>query len=152
MRFGLYGNGGKKLGTVNASLKTRISVPVVVASRAVAHKQMISAKDVAMKLAPYRLGQRAYAELKQVIGKRARTVLTAGKPVNVGSVEEPPLVLRGQDVMVTARIGRMVISHRGKAMGRGAAGDIVTIKNLETGGVYSARVLRDGKLELVAAP
>jgi len=64
-----------------------------------------------------------------------------GRPINSKDVAPAPMVRKGAVVEVVAGDGSMAITMKGLAMGSGAAGDAITIRNMDTRKDFPARVV-----------
>ncbi len=101
-----------------------------------------------------RAGRRArdartiYASREFLIGKVARRTLLRGRPIPRNAVREPDVVSRGKSVLVSYRSGRLLITAYATALQSGRAGDIVSLRNIDSGTVISGRVLKDGTVQL----
>ncbi|MBN1256476.1 MAG: flagellar basal body P-ring formation protein FlgA [Planctomycetes bacterium] len=149
INYGLYDQNCQRLGDIDAYLKIEVRIPAVTATRAVARGDIISEMDVEICMVSLNEGRNSYSSLEEVVGMRTKTSLPAGKTIQTGKIEIMPIVQRGQNVSVSAKIGRIHVRQRGIAMQSGAAGDIIPVKNQQSGKSYPARIYADGRLELV---
>ena len=113
----------------------------VVATRTIRAKTLISADDLTLVSAelPGALGDPVLA-----IGQEARVSIYAGKPVKIGDVGPPTLVQRNQLVTLIYLTGGLSISTEGRALDRGADGDVLRVMNLGSKNTVSGRVGPDG--------
>lgn len=113
----------------------------VVATRTIRAKTLISADDLTLVSAelPGALGDPALA-----IGQEARVSIYAGKPVKIGDVGPPTLVQRNQMVTLIYLTGGLSISTEGRALDRGAEGEVLRVMNLGSKNTVSGRVGPDG--------
>ncbi len=80
----------------------------------------------------------------QVEGKVARRTLLPGRPIPVSALREAWLVEQGRPVEAVFRAGVLSISATAVALQSGAAGDLVRLRNADSGKVFSGTVLDDG--------
>ena len=113
----------------------------VVATRTIRAKTLISADDLTLVSAelPGALDDPVLA-----IGQEARVSIYAGKPVKIGDVGSPTLVQRNQMVTLIYLTGGLSISTEGRALDRGAEGEVLRVMNLGSKNTVSGRVGPDG--------
>jgi flagella basal body P-ring formation protein FlgA len=83
-----------------------------------------------------------------LIGKIARRTLLPGVPISATAVTEPRLIVNGARVRVVFVEGGMTITTYGSALQAGGAGDIVSIRNLDSGLTVSGVVQPDGSVRV----
>ena len=81
-------------------------------------------------------------------GKVARRTLLAGQPVQVNAVRDPYLVNQGKSSLVVFESGRLTISTQAIALDNGGVGDVVKLRNPDSGVVIQGTVERDGTIRL----
>lgn len=84
-------------------------------------------------------------------GMAARRSLRAGEVLRQSMVVTPPLVKRGQQVRIVARVDQVEVSMAGEAMDTGVRGALVRVKN-SSGTVIRARVVEAGVVEPADLP
>jgi len=85
-----------------------------------------------------------------LVGKIARRTLLPGQPVPVSAVRDPYLVMQGKTALVVFEHGGLIISMQALALQNGGAGDIVTLRNVDSGTVIKGTVAFDGSIRLDA--
>ena len=83
-------------------------------------------------------------------GKVARRTLLPGRYIPSNSLREAWLVEQGAAVQVTFIAGALVISATAVTLEPGAAGDLVKVRNLDSGKVFSGTVMADGSIRVGA--
>ena len=83
-----------------------------------------------------------------LVGKAARRTLLPGKPISPMAVDAPRLVVLGAQVKLVFAEDGLVITTYGQALQNGAAGDIVRVRNQDSGLVVSGRVQPDGSIRV----
>lgn len=99
---------------------------VSVLARAVARGEVLAADDFDMADRTAAQGRGALAAA-DAGGKEAMRNLPAGSVVRMSDVVVPRLVRRGEPVQVTVKSGGLAIATTGRALGSGAAGDLVRV-------------------------
>lgn len=79
-------------------------------------------------------------------GRIARRTLLAGQLVPVDAIREPFAVKQGQVVPITYTSGALSIVGLGSPLKSGAIGDVVGVRNVETGIVVTGRIMPDGTI------
>jgi flagellar basal body P-ring formation protein FlgA len=79
-----------------------------------------------------------------LIGKTARRTLLPGQPIPKQAIREPYLVLQGKNVTVMFQEGTIVITGAALALESGAAGDLISARNPDSGIVIRGVVQSDG--------
>jgi flagella basal body P-ring formation protein FlgA len=91
-----------------------------------------------------------YADsLDKVVGKVARRTLVAGRTIPVAALQEPFTVKRGTNVRLTFSSARMVITARGAPAEDAMVGEVIKVRNLDSGMTVSGTVMADGSVEVV---
>jgi flagellar basal body P-ring formation protein FlgA len=83
-----------------------------------------------------------------LIGKVARRTLLPGRPVPAIAVAEPDLVERGSPVEIVYRDGGLTILAQATALEAGSAGDVLRVRNADSGLIINATVQADGSLRV----
>ena len=89
------------------------------------------------------LGRRA-----DLIGKVAKRTLLPGQAVAASSVALPKLVTIGAMVRVVFEESGLTITAYASALQAGAAGDLVSVRNLESGVTLSGIIAADGTIHV----
>ena len=81
-----------------------------------------------------------------LIGREARTILYAGRPVALADTAPPALVERNGRVVLRYRAGPLRITAEGRALGRAAAGEAITALNVDSRTTVAGIVAPDGSV------
>ncbi|MYZ46978.1 flagellar basal body P-ring formation chaperone FlgA [Propylenella binzhouense] len=92
----------------------------------------------------------AAPNLEAVIGKVARRTLLPEQPIPVNALGEPNIIARGASVQVVFREGGLVITAYGSALEPGRVGDVVRVRNIDTGLVIFGVIQSDGTVRVGA--
>ncbi len=115
----------------------------VTAARTIRSQSILTENDITM-LSMAVPG--AVSDPAQVIGKEARVVLYAGRPIRPSDIGPPAIVRRNQIVTLQYRSGNLLIAVEGRALGRGGVGDTLRVMNLASRVTVSGRVAADGSV------
>lgn len=138
-----------------APVRWRLYVPVqvdafadvVVARRALPRGHSLERADLAVeKRNLARLGQGFYREPAALESWVTRRPLAAGAALTPVAVTRPRLVRNGESVALLASANGVKVVARGTALGDGAAGQTVRVRNASSGRVVEGRVIARGKV------
>ena len=88
----------------------------------------------------------------QAVGMQTRMAIYQGRPVTAGALRAPVLVSRNQLVRIAFDAGALRIETEGRALGEGAAGDVIRVMNLGSRSTITALVRDDGTLVATSSP
>lgn len=113
----------------------------LVATRTIRAQTVIGPEDLTLVAAdlPGALDDPALA-----LGLETRVAIYAGRPVRPGDLGAATLVSRNQVVPLIYLAGGLTIATEGRALARGAEGDVVRVINLSSRSTVSGRVGPDG--------
>ena len=80
----------------------------------------------------------------------ARRTLLPGQPVQVNAIRDPYLVNQGKASLVVFENGGLTITTQAIALENGGAGDVVNLRNPDSGVMIQGTVERDGTVRLGA--
>lgn len=101
----------------------------------------VSARD-ARSDSPFAL---SYAD---VVGKSSRRTLLPGYPIPLLALENPRLIRNGSPVKMVYVDGALSIETTGAAMQDGGAGDLILVRNVDSGVNVNGRVQPDGSVKV----
>lgn len=114
---------------------------VLVAARMIPARTVLTAADLAVKPGE---NPAAMTDPAQAIGLETRVALYPGRPVHGSDLAPPGMVERNQIVTLVFRSGGLTIRAEGRALDRGAVGDLVKVMNLSSRNTTTGHVLPDG--------
>lgn len=117
------------------------SAETVIALRNIRPSEVIAALDLGLVSKPV---PGAAESIADVLGKEAKTMLYAGRPVYLANLTEPALVERNQIIDLRFSSSGLAIETEGRALGRGALGEIVRVMNLSSRTTVTATVSGPG--------
>ncbi|MBM4351799.1 MAG: flagellar basal body P-ring formation protein FlgA [Deltaproteobacteria bacterium] len=138
----LFRANGREVGKTRVNGRVGIYTDVVVAAHYLGKHHELQAKDVqwvsrSLSLLPHDF----LSEMKEVLGKRMTIAINRGEVLRAGIVEEPPLLRRGDRVMLLAESRQVKITTVGEVREEGRRGDRIKLVNLATRKEVSGRVL-----------
>ncbi|MCD2183433.1 flagellar basal body P-ring formation chaperone FlgA [Rhizobium sp. GN54] len=92
-----------------------------------------------------------YAErIEAVDGLVTRRTLVAGRIILVSSLREPFAVSRGKAVRLVFQNGPLMITASGSPLDDAAVGDLIKVRNLDSGVIVTGTVMEDRTVHVVA--
>jgi flagellar basal body P-ring formation protein FlgA len=85
-----------------------------------------------------------------VVGKVARRTLLQGQPIPVAGTRDPYIVAQGSTALVVFETGGLTITANAMALQNGGVGDVVTLRNVDSGSIIRGTVAADGTVRLGA--
>ena len=83
-----------------------------------------------------------------LIGKAARRTLLPGKAIPTMAIVDPKVVLNGSQVRVVFEEGGLTITTYATALQAGAVGDVIKLRNPESGILLSGMIQPDGSVRI----
>jgi flagella basal body P-ring formation protein FlgA len=122
----------------------------VIPSRIIYPGETIAAD--ALRMAKVRKGKPATVafahEPQELIGKVAKRTLLPGRFVPLSAVRDAFLVQQGAPVQVLFEQDGLTISMTAVTLQPGSAGDVVKVRNVDSGATFSAIVMADGTVKV----
>ena len=98
---------------------------------------------------PARLGSGPFVRSRTaLVGKMARLTLLPGRAIPFAAVGNPRLVVNGGEVTLIYAEGGLVIVTNGAAMQDGTLGDLIKVRNSDSGVTVSGVVQADGSVRV----
>lgn len=90
---------------------------------------------------------RSIAEVEGMVSKRT---LLPGRTIPVSGLRPPYAINRGANIRLTFTIGNMTISASGTPLADAVVGDVIKVRNLDSGVIVTGTVLADGTVQVMA--
>lgn len=92
-----------------------------------------------------------YAEtLSEVTGMLSTKTLLPGRTIPLTSLKRPYAVTRGSKLRLVVSIGNLTISAGGSPMDDANIGDVIRVRNLDSGQIVNGTVMADGTVQVMA--
>jgi flagella basal body P-ring formation protein FlgA len=144
--FSVNGHFEKKVWT---TATVEVWGPVVVTRKPLGRYKPIVEDDIvlqSMDLA--KLSSNVVTDPEAVLGKRTKRAIGAQTPLRADSVELPPLVKRGDLVVIIAQSKGLKITTRGVVKKKGRLGDRIPVVNMDSKKVLYARVIDSNTVQV----
>lgn len=109
-------------------------------SRNINRGDIIREADIAYVETANARGHLFVREAEDLIGKEARRPLAAQTPLRTSDIIAPVLVKKGALVTLSFQIDGMRLSHQGVALTAGSAGDVISVRNVQSDRLLKAVV------------
>lgn len=90
------------------------------------------------------------SSLSEVEGKISKRTLLPGRTIPVSALRDPFAVRRGASLRLTFTVGNMLISASGTSLADGIVGDLIKVRNIDSGIVVSGTIMADGTVQVMA--
>lgn len=127
------------------ALAAPASAESLVAARAIVGSTVVSETDIRFTR---REIEGALSDPASVIGREAKVTIYAGRPIRAGDLRAPALIERNDIVRLRYRYGGLIIEADGRALGRGAAGERISVMNMTSRTTLSGIVRKNGFVEV----
>jgi flagella basal body P-ring formation protein FlgA len=117
----------------------------LIATRTIRAQSVIAAQDVAQVAADI---PGALTSPDQAIGLETTVTLYAGRPLHQADLAAPTLVERNQGVRLVYQSSGLTILVDGRALERGAVGDMISVMNLSSHLTVKGVVAPDGSISV----
>lgn len=134
---------------VNVVAEIEAHMPVVMPVRFIKPHETIHAEDVLMR--DYSLPTLMQDFLKSentAIGKKATRLLPPNMPIQETFIAEPPVIHKGDRVIIKAHSGGLLVQTVGIAKGTGEPGKMIAVENQRSKREVMGRVLEAGVVEV----
>lgn len=88
--------------------------------------------------------------IDEVAGMISQRTLLPGRTIQVNALRQPFAVKRGTTVRLTFAVGSLVISASGTPLENASVGDVIRVRNLDSGVTVSGTVMGDGSVQVMA--
>jgi len=147
-RVGLFIN-GQFLKTINVVGEVKAQATVTTPVRWIKPKEVLVKKDVtAMTVDVPSLTHDFILDSDDVIGKQALRPLPPRKPIRKIMLDDPPIVHKGDRVMIEVRKGGLLVQAVGLAKAAGKSGDTILVQNKNSGREVFGTILSAGLVEV----
>ncbi len=134
----------KKLNLVG-SVERSVEIPVL--RNPLRNGDIISKNDLDWINVPEKkLQHNTVMRESDLVGMTPRRISHANKALLSNELEQPQLVDRGENVLITFKNGPLVLTTKGKALQSGAKGDIIRVTNLNSHRTVNASVTSENQV------
>jgi flagella basal body P-ring formation protein FlgA len=124
----------------------REMIEVATLTRTLRQGEVVKGSDVTIERRPKAEAGLEGVSPEQAIGLAAKAPLRAGQALRQSDLTKPLIVQRNEPVTITYEVPGIVLTVRGKAAESGAAGDIVSVLNIQSNRTVQATVTGQGRV------
>ncbi len=96
------------------------------------------------------LGGGYASELSEVTGMLSTKTLLPGRTIPVAMLKKPYTITRGSKLRLVVSVGNLTISAGGSPMDDANVGDVIRVRNLDSGQIVNGTVMADGTVQVMA--
>ncbi|MCL2029443.1 MAG: flagellar basal body P-ring formation chaperone FlgA [Deltaproteobacteria bacterium] len=145
----IFSQNGRDVGRSRVTAQVDLSVPALVAARALSRDRVLAAEDISVAFLPFNQAKGVISDPDLAVGATLKTALAAGAPLRERALGPSFLVRSGDIVILSARQGPLNASTTGEARADGALGDTITVMNLTSKKNVRGRVIGPGRVEVI---
>jgi flagella basal body P-ring formation protein FlgA len=128
--------------------QVRIYREVLLASRPLKRASVLSESDLKLTERDIGLLNQGYlTSIEQAAGKKLARQLLTDQVIAPTYLQQAEVISKGDHVVITARSGGISVRMSGEALGHGALGEQISVRNLGSGRAVKARVTGPGQVE-----
>lgn len=147
-RVGLFIN-GQFVKTINVVGEIKARATVIAPVRWIKPREVVLAEDVtAMTVDLPSLTHDFILDSEEVIGKQVLRPLSPRQPIRKTMLDDPPVIKKGDRVMIEVRQGGLLVQAIGLAKAAGKSGDTILVQNKSSGREVFGTILGAGLVEV----
>ena len=147
-RVGLYLN-RQFIKTINVVGDVKAEAVVMTPRRPMKRNEVFTQEDVTtMRVAMPSLTHDFILHQDDVLGKQVLRHLPPRQPISKAMVDDPPVVRKGDRVMIEVRQGGLLVQAIGLAKATGKSGETIPVENKSSGREVSGTILSAGLVEV----
>ena len=112
--------------------------------------ERIRPQDIYVASLSSRQAAGSFPDSQSVIGREVKTAVNAGKPVFARQLMPVWLVRKGEEVLISATIGGILVETQGQALEDGQYGAWIKVENSRSGKILAARIMAEKKVSVNA--
>jgi flagella basal body P-ring formation protein FlgA len=136
-----------KIDTISGKYITYIMAPV--AARYIKFGDIIQGSDITSKKMRLDTFKKGFAtETSEVIGMQAKKYIAVGRMFNLNDILSPPVLRNNDPVNIIYSSGTISLKTVGIALGAGAVGDMVKVKNTSSGAILLGQIINKNTVQV----
>ncbi|MGB5055008.1 MAG: flagellar basal body P-ring formation chaperone FlgA [Nitrospirales bacterium] len=135
--------------TVNVTVEVKVQAEVATPIRWLKPRDVVTSEDLApMMVDVPSLTHDFVLKLEEAVGKQVVRPLSPGQPIRKTMLDYPPLIHKGDRVLIEAKSGGLLVQTVGVAKAAGKAGETISVKNQASGRDVLGIVMASGLVEV----
>ena len=123
---------------------------VLALNRSMTKGDIVTADDLTIVEVAKRNAIGAFLVGNDIVGRRFKSSLTAGRPVRARHLQPDYLVTKDAEVMITSKAGAISVDVVGIALENGQFGEWIKVQNASSGESVFARIISEKKVSVIA--
>ena len=123
---------------------------VLALKRSMTKGDIVTADDLTIVKVAERNAIGAFLVGNDIVGRRFKSSLTAGRPVRARHLQPDYLVTKDAEVMITSKAGAISVDVVGIALENGQFGEWIKVQNASSGESVFARIISEKKVSVIA--
>ena len=123
---------------------------VLALNRSMTKGDIVTADDLTIVEVAERNAIGAFLVGNDIVGRRFKSSLTAGRPVRARHLQPDYLVTKDAEVMITSKAGAISVDVVGIALENGQFGEWIKVQNASSGESVFARIISEKKVSVIA--
>ena len=132
---------------INVTIKSKLGLNVVVTNTGIGRQQTIAANNVKLEWRTLSKEQDFLTHTGQAVGKMTLRRIRSGQVLDARQLKSPPLVEKGNQVIIKASKDGFMATTKGVAQEEGTLGQQIDVKNLSSGKEIKAVVVGLNQVE-----
>ena len=132
---------------INVTIKSELGLYVVVTKTGIGRKQALTANGLKLEWRTLTKEQDFLTQIEQASGKMTLRRIRSGQVLDSRQLKSPPLVEKGNQVIISAAKDGFMATTKGLAQEEGALGQQIEVKNISSGKVIKAVVVGLNQVE-----
>lgn len=125
---------------INVTIKSAVTLPVLVATSTIGRNESISALNLKTETRTISRQDDFFTKADQAIGLETTRRIRAGQIIDPTNLSSPPLIEKGNEVIIIASKDGFNASTKGVALEQGKKGQQIEVQNISSGKVIRAVV------------
>jgi flagella basal body P-ring formation protein FlgA len=139
---------GRTVSNQSVRVELEALAEVAVATAALRRGTLLDADDVSLRYQDISRLDKPIFAIDEIVGKRLKRSVRLGEPLQRHRVEFPPVVKRGDRVVIQAQSAGLLLTAAGEARQDGRSGETIQVRNSSSQKTILCRVVAPGQVKV----
>lgn len=139
---------GRTVSNQSIRIELEALARVAVATATLRRGTLLDAEDVSLRYQDISRLDKPIFSLEEIVGKRLKRSVRLGEPLERHRVEFPPLIKRGERVVIRAQSAGLLLTAAGEARQDGRSGETIRVRNSSSQKTILCRVVAPGQVKV----
>lgn len=139
---------GRTVSNQSIRIELEALARVAVANATLRRGTMLGADNVSLRYQDISRLEKPIFSLDEIVGKRLKRSVRLGEPLERHRVEFPPVVKRGDRVVIRAQSAGLLLTAAGEARQDGRSGETIRVRNSSSQKTILCRVVAPGQVKV----